>query len=61
MNYTLRLAQLNRGVAAYVIAAVELICLAVFRSTECVCVCVSAALCVLYSALTMISDFTPKL
>lgn len=59
--YAVRLAQLKWGVVAYVIAAVELICLAVFSSTVFFCVCVWAALSLLSSASAMIADFTLEL
>lgn len=54
MNYTLRLVQSSRGVAAYVTAAVELICPAVF-SRCCACV-----LGVLVSRSALISHFLMK-
>lgn len=58
MNYTLRPAQLSRGVAAYVTAAVELICRAVFSSdSACVRACVLG---VFVSRSAVISDFLMK-
>lgn len=51
VNYTLRLAQLNATMVAYVTAAVEIICPALFNSTEYVCTCV--CVCVLWKGFTL--------